>query len=409
MTENKNLYDILKVSSNADGDTIKKSYRTLAKKWHPDKNINNKEEATIKFKELADAYEILSDPKKRKIYDTGGYDAVKEDNNNDGSVNPFDLFSQMFGNMSGMQHDNEYENVITQVELSLEELYKGTKLKQEIERINLCSDCNGNGTKNGSKSDCSKCNGNGVIMALIGGGIPMQLPCDNCDQSGLDPTVSKCSKCNGNRCVKEFVTLNVKIPAGSHEKCPIIIENEGNEIPSNEHSSQHRTNAVFVIVEKPHNLFKRGFAIMDKNEIDYSDLLIELTIPFADSIVGFHKKIKFLDGSHFTLKLDDPIRHGDIIVAKKKGFPKYDESSFGDLFIKLNVEHPNDMNLTSGTKQRLWQILTGESLKINDVKNSQLLEFTSYDNYKKEISHKRKEKRHKHTNDEEQPIECRQS
>ena len=154
-----NLYEILDVPKDADTNVIKKAYKKLAAKWHPDLHPENKEEAETKFKQVATACEILSDPKKRKLYDVGGYDAVKQGGHGGhdfaSHMDPMSLFRMMTGGgmmgsmMNGGDDDDEdqYSNVVVPIQLTLEEIYNGTTLEKEIERFTLCKKCNATGTK----------------------------------------------------------------------------------------------------------------------------------------------------------------------------------------------------------------------------------------------------------------------
>lgn len=377
------LYAVLEVDKHADDETIKKSYKSLARKWHPDKNPDNRAEAEHKFKELTEAFGILSDPDKRKMYDMGGLDALKGSSSDDMGVNPFDIFSQMMGGFGGGRQEG-YENVVTHLSVSLNDLYTGKTIEQPVERFVICHKCNGKGTKNGVVKLCPKCSGNGMCVGMLGGKIPVQMPCDACGTSGIDSNVPKCGKCKGNTCFKETVTLSVNIPKGGYEKKPIIIENEGNAIPDDDipKIGKAKTNAIFVIHEEPHDVFKREFARMDTNTINYADLMTIIKVSFAESIVGFSRKIRHLNGKDVTIKMNSSVRHGDIFVVTGYGLPVLsDPEKYGDLFVRIETEHPSELKLTSGNKQRVWQILTGEALKMDDVKHKNVLHCIPYDTY----------------------------
>jgi DnaJ-class molecular chaperone len=387
------LYAVLEVDKSADDETIRQSYKKLARKWHPDKNPDRVEEATKKFKEISEANDILTDSTKRKLYDLGGMDAVNGTTARDeGGVDPFSMFSQMMGLGS---RQGGYENVVTHLHVSLSDLYTGTTVKQEVERFLICNKCLGKGTKHGATKPCIKCDGKGSRIGLMHGSIPVAMPCDACRQSGIDPSVPKCSKCDGKTCYKETVVLSVTIPPGAHEKKPIIMEEQGNAIPDSDIPKirKTKTNAIFVIHEKPHDVFKRGFGNMDTGTVNYADLLIILNLSFAESIVGFAKKIKHLDGKEFTIKIDSAVRHGDMFIVEGYGMPQLSNSDkFGNLYVKIETEHPSDLGLTSGNKQRIWQILTGEALKIDSGKHKNIVDLVDYATFSKTTKSQSSEK-----------------
>jgi DnaJ-class molecular chaperone len=396
-----NLYDILEVAKDASTEDINKSYKKLARKWHPDRHRDqkDKDEATEKFKVISEAYQILSDETKRKLYDRGGMVAVNNNESGGHGVNPFDLFSQMFGGMGGHMHSNmhdDYENVTTTVELTLEEVYMGGKHTVNVTRKNPCEKCGGVGVTNPNASKCPTCDGKGAIIRVMGN-MMMQQPCHVCHQTGVNPDAEKCKKCKGKCCLEETVDIEVDIPAGWHEKCPIFVENEGHGIPEEDipKVGREKTGLVLHIDEKEHEIFKRGFMMPEKGEVDYSDLLMILKLTFAESICGFAKTFTHLDGNHFTIKMDKSVRHDDKLIIKGKGMPVInnygDETQkFGDLIVSVEVEHPASLDLSNGNKQRLWQILTGESMKTSDKKHKHVVDVMNIEDYIKELQEKEK-------------------
>lgn len=385
MSDHINYYQVLGINNNATEDEIKQNYRSLAKKWHPDKNPNNKEEAEKKFKEIGEAYAILSDPEKKKIYDKYGVDGLKgSDGGHDfGGFNPFEMFQQMMGGMMG--NNNGVDDLITHIEVDLETLYSGATIEQEIKRFSVCDKCNGVGGKNGVDITCKKCKGQGRVLGQLRPGMFTQIPCKDCNASGVANSADKCKKCDGKKFAKETTTVQVTIPKGAFMKFPIVIENEGHAIPPNEVEKDGpvRSNLVFVIVEKQHDVFKRGFVIPEKRKIDQSDLLIEFEIPFIDSLIGFTKEIKHLDGRVLNFKYDEPCRHDDIVVVMKEGMPDlHNPNKKGDLFVKITVEHPKSIALTQSGKQQLNKLLTGKD-KMKQLKNlDNVVPLVSFDKYK---------------------------
>lgn len=362
-----NYYDTLGLQKNATSEEIKKAYRKLAKQWHPDKNIDNKEEAEKMFKTIAEAYEVLSDDEKKRVYDEHGYEGLQQHANagNGGGHDPFEMFSQFFGGMGMGDRDDSVPDLVEYLELELSELYSGATIKTQVMRSSFCDTCDGNGTKDKSVlKDCSNCNGTGVVMQRLGRGMVAQQKCGPCKGSGSDGSVEKCKKCKGQKFIKTPFEIEVTVPPGYYNKCAIVIEKQGHQVPKDEiERLGERSNLVLVVVEKPHNIFKRHVLIPEKKQVDPSDLMIELEISFSESISGFSKSLNHLDGSRLTICYDKPIRHNDVIVLVGHGMPKKtdgrneeeNKNKKGDLFVNISVAHPN--SLDESTRQKLCTAL----------------------------------------------------
>jgi DnaJ-class molecular chaperone len=368
------LYEILEITKDADDKIISQAYRKLAKKWHPDKNKINIKEAEKNFKKISEAYEILSNTEKRLLYDNEGIDAVRDKSKND--FDPIKLFNDFMNSVDTIP------DVITPLIVSVDDLFTGKEIQYEIERYDICVTCHGKGTINGIDSPCKKCNGSGIAISIGGGQLVKRVTCIACRGDGIDPSIQKCKVCKGEKCCKNKVSLSVKIPMGCFDKYPIIIENEGNEVPEDEIEKigYKRSDAVFVINEQSHDIFKRNFFMDGKNSIDPSDLMISIDITFAESIIGFYKELKHLDNTDIIINVTEPVRHNDIFVIKNKGMPKFEEDGFGDLFIHISVQHPQLLNLKFSTKQKIWQILTNTSLKsyVTRLNCDKIITFNEY-------------------------------
>ena len=216
------FYDILGVSPEASEAELKKAYRKMALKFHPDKNPD----AGDKFKEISQAYEVLSDPKKRAIYDEGGEQAIKEGMGRGGGgfSSPMDMFNMFFGGgMGGMgggsQRSNKSRPIIHKLGVTLEELYNGKTRKLAVTRDIKCDDCDGKGGSNVLK--CDACNGSGVkvVRKQLGPGMiqQMQSPCGDCGATGekIDPA-KRCKKCSGKKTTKDKKILEVSLPGFSN-------------------------------------------------------------------------------------------------------------------------------------------------------------------------------------------------
>jgi len=398
--ESDDYYAILGLEKTATDEQIKKSYRKLAGKWHPDLHPHDKEKATKMFAKIGEASEILSDPEKRKLYDQFGKDGLKhrEESGMSGSPfgqDPMSFFSQMMGGhmMGGhMMGGNVGKHMVSdvpdcrvQVPVKLEDLYNGATIISDVNRHSFCDKCEGKGSKHGENIECKECKGQGVAMVQIRPGMFTQTRCKVCNGSCIDPKVTKCKKCNGNKFFKETVTMKVKIPKGAYNKYNVVTKGEGNAIPPDEidSSGTSRSNVNFEVIEKPHNIFKRGLIIPGKRNVDYSDLLIEIEISFVESIVGFYREITHLDGHKITIRHEDPLRHGDYFVIIGQGMPKLDNhDKYGDLFVTILTIHPKEFNFTSTMRKQVAKILTGKEHLVKlptDLENP--VELTSFDKY----------------------------
>lgn len=369
-----NYYEVLGIKKNAQDSDIKQSYRKLAKQWHPDKNPKNKEESEKMFKTISEAYEILADPQKRQIYDEHGINGLKQTSGGEDpfdGMNPFDLFKNMFGGQ-----EDGIPDCIEYMETDLPSLYTGSSVTKKIERRTFCDKCSGTGAKGGVAAPCKKCKGKGAVMMMIGPGMLTEAKCRSCDGLGIDEAIERCKKCKGQKFYKEKVELQVNIPKGAYHKFPVIIEEQGNQIPPDEinNAGKTRSDAVFLIVEAQHDVFKRGVVIPEKRCIDYSDLSTEITISFVDSLTGFSTVLTHLDNEKLVIESAKMCRHGDTFVVMGGGMPKLNDSDekHGDLFVRIVVQHPEEAGLSDETKKQLIKALTGKSklAKVSDKNNS---------------------------------------
>lgn len=324
-------YDLLGVNKNSSDDEIKKQYRKLAMKYHPDRNKNNKEEAESKFKEISNAYNVLSDKKKRQIYDQFGEEGLQGSGGQ--NFNPFSMFEEMFSdnsshgfpfnvhNMSNMRNNqNRKQKEVKKIKVTLEDLYNGKTMSLKVTRSIL------NSTKRKNISVCSNCNGSGIeVIVQRMGPIIQQMQ-------------SQCSKCGGNGKfidTKHLETkteiLKINIEKGMCNEEQILFENMGNFNPK----TMENNDLVFVIIEESHNMFNRV-----KN-----NLVLGLDINFIDSLIGFNFLFTHLDKSEFIITSDSIIKTDDIKIIKNKGMPFNSKSNdFGDLIIKFNIIYPNNID-----------------------------------------------------------------
>ena len=339
------FYTTLGVSRTASEDEIKKAYRKLAMKYHPDRNQGNKE-AEEKFKEVQKAYDTLSDKQKRAMYDQYGHAAFEQGAGAGaggfggfGGAQGFDfsdIFSQMFGGGSGARQQN-YQGADLQysVEISLEEAAKGVKKRLTIPTYEECDVCHGSGAKPGtSATTCSNCRGSGTVhirQAIF----QMQQTCPACHGSGKE-IKDPCLKCRGEGRVKAGKTVEVDIPAGIDDGQRIRLSGEGepgrNGAPAGD---------LYISVHvKAHKIFERNGL----------DLHCELPISFTVAALGGEVEVPTLDGK-VKLNIPKETQTGRRMRVKGKGIKSLRSSATGDLYCHVLVETP--VNLTDRQKELL--------------------------------------------------------
>lgn len=359
------LYDRLGLKPGCSSSELKKAYFKLSKKWHPDKN-NNSKESTEKFQEIAEAYEILRDDKKREMYHQVGIDILNHgaEGGGMGGIDPNDIFRNFFGGMGGgfNPFGNSRQRPVDEIEqdihqklfVSLEDIYKGNKVKVSYKRKIFCKDCDGTGSKDKKKYICEECNGKGQKVQVIRMGPMIQKAvqtCIKCNGTGRSCKLeNQCFKCNGKSFTVKDETLDIPLRTGISEGVKMQVEGKGNV------TKNKKSNLILHIVEKEHNDFKRKD----------NDLITELNISLAESIIGFEKYIKFLDGSNKRIKFSEGLSIGDGDVKMIKGLGMKDSyGKIGNLIIKFNVT-PIDINkLSSKQKSKLANILGHKERKLN--------------------------------------------
>lgn len=348
-------YEILGVDKNADDATIKKAYRKLAMKYHPDRNPDDKA-AEEKFKEIGEAYEVLSDADKRAAYDRMGHEAFKNGGMNGagggaggGFADPMDIFAQMFGGMGGFGGFGGFGggrrkadprqpggDLRYDLDITLEEAYHGCTKTIEIERLVPCEACHATGSKDGTAGfkTCPTCHGTGVVTRQSGFFV-QQSTCPTCHGAGQ--TISNpCPKCRGEGRVHKDEKITLNIPAGVKS---------GNKVrsSSNGDAGVHggETGDLYVFLEvKPNEVFTR----------DGNDLHCEMPVPLALALTGGVITVPTLDGPT-KLKLPAATKNGTTFRLRDKGMPALKGSGRGDLLVEVQVEIPSD--LSSSQKKAL--------------------------------------------------------
>ena len=391
------LYEILGVTKEVSGSEIKKAFHKLALKSHPDKvPEEQRAEAERKFKAAGQAYEILSDPEKRSLYDAHGMAAFTGaggpggmDVNMEDILNMFGMGGGMagMGGMGGMPGMGGFggrargpkrspdEN--QKYEVSLEDLYKGKTVKFSSTKNVICSKCEGSGGAKGAEAkECSSCKGQGVkqVVSQVGPGMLTQrmVACGACEGTGKvwNPK-DKCKKCKGKRTTEEKKQLELYIPRGAREGDQIRLEGEADQIPGADQTGD----IVFHLVEQAHDIFQRTG----------NDLSAKLDLSLAEALTGFNRVVlKHLDGR--GIELNHPqlpgqiLRPGEVIKVRGEGMPMKKTDSKGDLYLIVDIEFPEDgFFQDEETLKKLKELLPGPPPAIEDFDEVDPVEFEEAD------------------------------
>jgi molecular chaperone DnaJ len=344
---NKNYYEILGISKDATEDDIKKAYRKLALKYHPDRWANatpeEQKEAEQKFKDISEANEVLSNAEKRRKYDSGGLSDIDLEDLF-GGFNPFGGFGG-FGNFGFSQNNqriNKGENINAKIKVSLKEAYNGGSFKVSFNRNEACSKCKGTGSADGKINTCSHCNGSGVIAETKqmspGSFSIMQRPCPHCNGTGKIKT-TPCTDCKGSGHHSKFVTEYYNLPRGLANGLVITVPNAGHA-PVGEGVNGDLN--IIIEVENDAYFERHG----EINLIHYAN------IPFNECLLGFEKEFKCIDGTSVKVKAPELTPHGKSFIFKGKGMPHYNNPSIiGDYAVVINHKLPS--KLTNEQKKKL--------------------------------------------------------
>ncbi|MBE6020767.1 MAG: molecular chaperone DnaJ [Clostridiales bacterium] len=347
----RDYYEVLGVNKGASADELKKAYRKKAMQYHPDRNPDDKE-AEEKFKEVNEAYEILSDPQKRDRYDRFGHAGV-DPNQGFGGGGGFggfeDIFGDIFGSFAGGFGGGRRRNgprkgadIQTRVSISFEEAAFGTKRDIKITRSEDCSDCGGTGASPGTeRTTCPHCNGTGQINKVSNtpfGQFTNVTTCPNCGGQGTIVT-DPCKKCGGKGKIRKDITINVDIPAGVDDDAVISLRGQGEPGQNGGPSGD-----VYVIVQvKPHKIFKRNGA----------DLVLEIPITYPQAVLGADIVVPTLT-ERISYKVPPGTQHGTVFRLKGKGVKYVNSGRYGDLYVKVFIEIPKKV---SGDQKKILQQL----------------------------------------------------
>ena len=363
MADKRDFYEVLGVDKSASDDELKKAYRKAAKKYHPDLNPGNTE-AEKSFKEVNEAYEVLSDKEKRARYDQFGHAGV-DPNFGAGGGNPYgsgfggfggfegfdgfgdlgDIFGSIFGGGNNARRNpnapRRGADTAANVILSFEEAAKGCTKSVKVTRIETCDECSGSGAKKGSSpKTCSACRGSGFVTTMQRtpfGTIQNRQPCEHCRGTGKiidDP----CNKCNGKGRVRTTQTREVNIPAGIDDSQIISVRGGGDAGVNGGPSGDLRIN----VTVRPHPIFER----------DGFDIYCEVPITFTQAALGAEIIVPTIDGK-VKFNIHEGTQPGEEFRLKGKGVQRLNYSGRGDQFVKITVEVPK--NLTKEQKEKLQE------------------------------------------------------
>lgn len=372
------LYRTLEVDPSATAADIKKAYRKLAIKYHPDKNPDDPKTAEAKFKEVSAAYEVLSDDKKREIYDKYGEEGLKEGGGG-GGHDPMDLFSQMFGG-GGMfggrggprSKPTRTPDVKHQMTLTMQDFYRGRTKKIKVQRQVLCKGCAGKGSlKDGAVQKCGGCKGQGirVVMHRIGPGMVQQsqMTCSDCAGTGemINPK-DACVDCRGRKTKPESEILEVVVPRGAQPGTSIPFYNKADEAADLEAGD-----LVVILAEndeqdgvdaKQESLAVPPGPIADPSKVKRPrfqrlrtgvDLVLEVGVSLQEALLGFRLAFRHLDDRIVIVESSEVVEDEAILSVEGEGMPlEHDTSRHGDLIIKISVKFPTTHQVAAWTNEQ---------------------------------------------------------
>ncbi len=354
--QKRDYYEVLGVDKNASDEELKRAYRRLAKKYHPDANPDNKKEAEAKFKEVNEAYETLSDAQKRRMYDQFGPDGPAGFGGGGPGGNYYsystsgfdgfdmgdlgDIFSSFFGGgfggrTTGRQHNGPIKGADLRynMEISFEESFLGVEKEINITREDNCDVCHGSGAKPGSKIDtCTMCNGTGQIKQVqttILGQMQTTRTCPTCHGEGK-VIREPCENCKGKGTVKKQARIRVKIPAGIDENQTVVLRGEG--APGQKGGPK---GDLYITVHiKRHSIYTRQ---------DYN-VLCDIPITFTQATLGAELEIPLVDGSKEKFRIPEGTQTGTRFRIKGKGFKAVNRNYEGDLIFTVEVQTPKRLS-----------------------------------------------------------------
>ena len=358
MADKKDYYEILGVGKSATDDELKKAYRKMAKKWHPDANPDNKKEAEAKFKEVNEAYEVLSDPQKRQMYDRFGtadpqqagfgggpfggeneyYSYTSSDFGDFGDLG--DIFSSFFGGGFSGQRQNARRNngprkgddLELSIDISFEESFLGVEKEIIVTRQETCNVCGGTGAKKGTNPvKCPTCQGTGNVTSYqntILGRVQTRRTCSDCHGTG-EIIKEPCEFCHGKGTVRKTPKVKVKIPAGINDNQTVVLRGQGNPGVKGGPSGD-----LYITVRvRKSSIYKR-----DGNNV-YCDIPVTIT----QATLGADLEIPLVDGSKEKYKIPEGVQTGTQFTIRGKGFKSLNSSIQGNFIFRVVVQTPKKL------------------------------------------------------------------
>ncbi|CAE6349540.1 DnaJ-related protein spj1 OS=Schizosaccharomyces pombe (strain 972 / ATCC 24843) GN=spj1 PE=2 SV=2 [Rhizoctonia solani AG-1 IB] len=338
------FYKVLDVDRSASDATIKKAYKKLSKKYHPDKNTTP--EAKDKFVDVSRAYEVLSDSEKRAIYDRHGEEGLKQHEAGRNAPDPFNMFSNFFGG-GHQEQSRKGPTMLTEFEVSLADMYSGNHVDFRIKKRILCDHCRGSGAASDRDiHTCGGCKGQGIKLVkqqvFPGMYAQTQVTCNEC--GGRGKVIKKlCPHCQGHKVMDHTAEYTLDVTPGMPEGHEVVFEGEGDESPEYD--------AGDIVLRVRSQRASGGFRRKE------STLYWTETIGIKEALLGFERNVTHLDGHIVTLKRNGTTQPGQVQTVEGEGMPVFEGSGHGDLFVTYNVVLPTSLNDT--LKQQLYEAFTG--------------------------------------------------
>ncbi len=367
MATKRDYYEVLGVNKNATEDELKRAYRKLAKKYHPDANPDNKKEAEAKFKEVNEAYENLSDPQKRKMYDQFGHDGPQGFG---GAGGPFgsggyysystsdfgdfgdlgDIFSSFFGGGFGSRNSSRKQSEPRKgadlnftMDITFEQAFLGIEKEIIVTRNETCDACHGSGAKSGtSVTKCPTCNGTGQVTAVqntILGQMQTRRTCSACHGTG-EIIKEPCEKCRGTGKIRKQPKIKVKIPAGINDNQTVVLRDEG----ECGEKGGPRGDLYITVRIKRHSIYTRKG----------NHVMCEVPITITQATLGADLEIPMVDGTKEKYRIPEGTQTGTKFTIRNKGFKSINSSSIGDFIFTVIVQTPK--RLTKEQRDLLMQL-----------------------------------------------------
>ncbi|MBE6327078.1 MAG: molecular chaperone DnaJ [Bacteroidales bacterium] len=367
MAEKRDYYEVLGVSKTATAEELKKAYRKKAIQYHPDRNPDNPE-AEAKFKEAAEAYEVLSDENKRARYDKYGHAGLDDQGGFGGGgfgggMSMEDIFSQ-FGDIFGGAFGGAFGggfgggggrvtrrggDLRVRVRVTLKDVMNGVEKTVKLKRNEECSECNGTGSADGQTTTCQTCGGKGVVYRVqrtIMGQMRTQSYCPDCNGEG-QIVKNKCKCCGGSGVVQKEATVKFKIPAGVQDGMSLRVPGAGNAAGR---GGEKGNLIVQIEEEQDPDLFR-----------DNEDLIYNALIPLPMAVCGGKIEVPTVDGKKCEVKIEPGTTHGKLLRVKGKGLPRLNAYGTGDLLVYVSVFIPK--NLSKDEKKEMEKLMDSDGFK----------------------------------------------